>query len=81
MPQFETGGKVMQKQKPVRTTLYLPPTLWQQCKLLAVVRGRGATATDIVVTALEQYLSKVKRDAFEAKLEKFALAARKGGRS
>jgi len=70
------------EQKPIRTTLYLPPELWTQCKLLAVVRGHGATATDIVVTALKQYLAKVRRDAFEARLDKFELAARqKGGRS
>jgi hypothetical protein len=70
----------MKEEKSTRTTLYLPPELWKQCKLLAIVRG--CDATDIVVTALEQYLSKVKRDAFEAKLEKFEIAAkRKGGRS
>jgi hypothetical protein len=70
----------MEKENTVRTTLYLPPTLWKQCKLLAVVRG--CTATEIVSTALEQYVAKVRRDAFEAKLEKFDLAAkRKGGRS
>lgn len=69
----------MKEEKPLRTTLYLPPALWKQCKLLAIVRG--CNATDIVVTALTQYLSKVGRDAFAAKLEKFELTAkRKGGR-
>jgi len=62
----------MKEEKPTRTTLYLPPELWKQCKLLAIVRGCGAT--DIVVTAVKQYLSKVRHDAFEA-------AAKKGGRS
>lgn len=68
----------MQEQKPIRTTLYLPPELWKQCKLLAIVRG--CDATDIVVTALKQYLSKVKRDAFEAKIKNFEAAVKKGGR-
>jgi hypothetical protein len=61
----------MEKENPVRTTLYLPPTLWKQCKLLAVVRG--CTATEIVAMALSQYLAKVKHDAFDA--------AKKGARA
>lgn len=70
----------MEDEKPVRTTLYFPRGLWRECKLLAVVRG--CTATDVVTTAVKQYLAKVKQDAFEAKLDKFELAAkRKGGRS
>jgi hypothetical protein len=69
----------MKEEKPMRTTLYLPPELWKQCKLLAIVRG--CDATDIVVTALKQYLSKVKGDAFAAKMKNFEAAVKKGGRS
>jgi hypothetical protein len=48
----------MQKQKPIRTTLYLPPELWKQCRLEAV--KHNTTATEIVVRAVEAYLAGMK---------------------
>jgi len=44
----------MQKPKPIRTTLFLPPELWKETKILAI--KRDCDATDIVVWALEAYL-------------------------
>jgi hypothetical protein len=42
------------KQKPIRTTLYIPPGLWKEVKILAI--KRDCDATDIVVWAIEAYL-------------------------
>jgi hypothetical protein len=44
----------MQKEKPMRTTLYLPVELWKRTKIEAI--KRDCDATDIVVWALEAYL-------------------------
>ena len=52
----------MPKQKPIRTTLYLPSELWRQCRLLAV--NLNTTATDIVVRALEAYVPGLKAGTF-----------------
>lgn len=49
----------MEQTKPKRTTLYLPPKLWAATKILAI--KRGCDATDIVVTALEQYLNRKRK--------------------
>lgn len=43
-------------EKPVRTTLYLPPQLWKRMRLEAV--KRDTTATQLVVSACEQWLKK-----------------------
>jgi hypothetical protein len=45
-----------EEDKPIRTTLYLPKSLWKEVRLLAV--ETDTTATDIVVKALAQYLAK-----------------------
>jgi len=43
-------------EKPVRTTIYLPPSLWKAAKIKGI--EKDTTATQIVVWALEQYLGK-----------------------
>lgn len=48
----------MKEEKAVRTTLYLPPDLWKECRLLAV--KLDTTATDIVLRALEAYIPALK---------------------
>ena len=58
----------MTKTKPIRTTLYLPPALWKQCKILAI--EYGTPATDIVVLALSRYLPELKREISKAKAAK-----------
>ena len=46
----------MEKTKPQRTTLYLPPKLWKAAKFEAL--KRNVTATEIVKLALAAYLKK-----------------------
>jgi hypothetical protein len=47
------------KEKLIRTTLYVPPSLWKQYRLLAV--QHDTTATDLVLRALEAYLPSLKK--------------------
>jgi len=69
----------VQKTKPVRTTLYLPPDLWKQCKIEAI--KRDCDATDIVVEALRRYLGATGRSKeFNAKMKRFDAAVAKSVR-
>ncbi len=68
----------MQKQKPTRTTLYLPPELWKQCRLEAV--KRNTTATEIVVRAVEAYIAGLKTGNFDVAAKAARDAARKAAK-
>jgi hypothetical protein len=86
---LRSEGIMEKKEKPIRTTLYLPPKLWKQCRLEAV--HHNTTATDLVVRALVAFLAGMKsgtlavaakgtKDAAKRAVEDVAIEALRGFR-